>query len=169
MVTNEFISSEYTLLIIGILVLGAICANLIMYLQLRQIKRKIKNPNFGHSSKDSQKTFRTLEEKLRVLETKNRISEEKLKTLDNKTARSIRGVETVRFNPFKGNGEGGNQSFATSFIDERGNGVVISSLYSRERVSVFAKPVVEFSSEFRLSEEEKKVLERSKNKLKDNS
>ena len=79
--------------------------------------------------------------------------------------RSIQAVETIRFNPFKGTGEGGNQSFATSFISENGNGVVISSLYSRDRVSVFSKPLEKFGSTFELTEEEKEVIKNSKNNL----
>ncbi len=74
----------------------------------------------------------------------------------------INGIETVRFNPFKGDGIGGNQSFATTLIDDNGDGVIISSLYSRERVSVFAKPIKNWVCEYELSGEEKEVLEKTK-------
>ena len=79
--------------------------------------------------------------------------------------RSVQAVETIRFNPFKGTGEGGNQSFATSFVSENGDGVVISSLYSRDRVSVFSKPIVKFQSTFELTGEEKEVVTKSKKSL----
>lgn len=78
--------------------------------------------------------------------------------IEKRLKRSIQAVETIRFNPFKGSGEGGNQSFSTAFINEEGNGVVISSLYSRERVSIFSKPLKKFISEFELTGEEKEVL-----------
>ncbi len=86
--------------------------------------------------------------------------------VEKRLGRSIQAVETIRFNPFKGTGEGGNQSFATSFVSENGDGVVISSLYSRERVSVFSKPLGKFVSKFELTEEEKVVVNNSKNFLK---
>ena len=79
--------------------------------------------------------------------------------------RSIQAVETIRFNPFKGTGEGGNQSFATSFLSENGDGVVVSSLYSRDRVSVFSKPLQKFESTFELTGEEKEVIKNSKQSL----
>ena len=79
--------------------------------------------------------------------------------------RSIQAVKTIRFNPFKGTGEGGNQSFSTSFVSEDGDGVVISSLYSRDRVSVFSKPLDKFGSSFELTEEEKEVVDASKKTL----
>lgn len=86
--------------------------------------------------------------------------------VEHRLSRSIQSVETVRFNPFKGVGEGGNQSFATSFISENGDGVVVSSLYSRERVSVFSKPIKNFQSTFDLTEEELSVISTSQTNLK---
>ena len=84
--------------------------------------------------------------------------EKYLENVEARLRRNVSGVHTIRFNPFKGTGAGGNQSFATAFLDEYGNGVVISSLYSRERVSVYAKPLVKQKSEFELSSEEKEAI-----------
>jgi hypothetical protein len=86
--------------------------------------------------------------------------------VEKRLARSVQAVETIRFNPFKGTGDGGNQSFSTVFISENGDGVVVSSLYSRDRVSVFSKPLKKFGSSFGLTEEEKEAVEISKNSLK---
>jgi hypothetical protein len=88
-----------------------------------------------------------------------------LRALEMRTRRSAQAVETIRFNAFRDTGVGGNQSFATAILSENGDGVVISSLYSRERVSVFAKPIAKFASEIELSEEERKALDGAKAKL----
>lgn len=85
-----------------------------------------------------------------------------LESVEMRLKRSIQGVHTLRFNPFKGNGGGGNQSFATALLNERGDGVILSSLYSRDHVSVFSKPVKGFASEYELSEEELESLVRAK-------
>ncbi len=77
---------------------------------------------------------------------------------DTRIKKKLHGVKTLRFNPFQGTGSGGNQSFATALLDEEGDGVVISSLYSREKMSIFAKPIKGRVSEFELTEEEKEVL-----------
>ena len=53
--------------------------------------------------------------------------------------KASRGFETIRFNPFPD--QGSNQSFAVGMVNEDGDGVVFSSLYSRERMSIFAKPI----------------------------
>jgi len=85
--------------------------------------------------------------------------------VEKRVNRSIQAVETIRFNPFKGTGEGGSQSFSTSFLSEKGDGVVISSLYSRDRVSIFSKPLSKFESSFELTEEEKEVVLGAKKNL----
>ena len=80
--------------------------------------------------------------------------------VDSRLNKSIRSVEAIRFNPFLD--AGSNQSFAISFLNDEGDGVVMSSLYARDRMSIFAKPIVGGKSEFELSAEEKEVLEKSK-------
>ena len=84
-----------------------------------------------------------------------------IENIEERVRKSIKKAEVIRFNPFKGT-SGGNQSFATALLDEEGNGVIISSLYSRERVSVFAKPIQNYSSEYELSGEEKEAIKRTK-------
>lgn len=78
------------------------------------------------------------------------------RNLNARLEKSIQTVNTIRFDPY---GEaGGKQSFATAFLDEKGDGVVFSTLYSRDRTSFFAKPVFSFRSEYELSREEIKVI-----------
>lgn len=85
--------------------------------------------------------------------------------VEKRLKRSIGGVGTVRFNPFKGAGEGGNQSFASAFIDEHKDGVVLSTLRSRERVSVFAKPLKNGMAEIELTPEEREAVRLAEEKL----
>jgi len=92
--------------------------------------------------------------------------EEYLVSVEGRLQKSVQAVHTVRFNPFRAAGGGGNQSFATAFLNESGDGVVISSLYSRDNVSIFGKPVKNHASEYELSDEEKEAIKEAKNKLK---
>ncbi len=92
--------------------------------------------------------------------------EEYLLTVEKRLKKSVQSVSTVRFNPFKGTGSGSNQSFSTTFLNEERDGVIISSLYSREHISVYSKPVVKGTSEYELSDEEKESLEKAKAVLK---
>ena len=69
---------------------------------------------------------------------------------------SITKVGVVRFNPFKDTG--GDQSFAIALLDKNNNGLVISSLYSREGTRVYTKPIEKGVATYHLSEEEKQAI-----------
>lgn len=81
-----------------------------------------------------------------------------LNTIDTRVKTAARGVGTVRFDAFSGDGSGGMQSFATALVSEDGEGVVISSLHARASTRIFAKPVRAFNSEHELTEEEQKAI-----------
>ena len=95
----------------------------------------------------------------------NREIANEIDKINGKLEKSLRGVGVVRFNPFQGAGGGGNQSFAIAFLDEKHDGLIISSLYSRERFSAFAKPVKEGTSTFELTSEESQALQKAKETL----
>lgn len=97
--------------------------------------------------------------KINQLEEKEMNIDKHLIKIDERLNKSIRSVETIRFNPFID--AGSNQSFAIAFMNDEGNGVVMSSLYARDRMSIFAKPIVSGKSEFELSSEEKEVLNKA--------
>lgn len=106
-----------------------------------------------------------LKEKIEALKKFEEQAIEYFRSVEGRLKRSIQTIRTKRFNPFKGTGEGGNQSFTTAFISERGDGIVLTSMYSRDRVSVFSKPVEKFSSEFEMTNEEQDILKEAKEKL----
>jgi hypothetical protein len=89
-----------------------------------------------------------------------------MKSLDSRIKKKMTNASLVRFNPFQGEGVGGNQSFSASLADEEGNGVVITSMHTRERTNVFAKPLQNWTSSYELADEEKQALENSKLKQK---
>ncbi len=82
-----------------------------------------------------------------------------LQDTDSRVKTSIRGVELLRFNPFED--AGSNQSFAIALLNELGDGLIISSLYSRDRMSVFAKPIQGHKSTFELTQEEREVMKKA--------
>ncbi len=81
------------------------------------------------------------------------------KAIHQRVTGSMRGFAMHRFNAYEHTG--GNQSFCCAILDENGRGMLLSSLYSRERSNVFAKPVTDFICEFDLTKEEKMVLEKA--------
>ncbi len=92
--------------------------------------------------------------------------EDYLKRAEQRIHSSIRGIGMVRFNPFHGDGSGGNQSFSAAFLSERGDGIVFSALHSRAgHASVYAKPIIKGSSTFELTEEEREAIAKATESL----
>src|SRR3989338_5028787 len=123
-------------------------------------EKRLKKFFLGKKGKDLEDTILALENDISKLKSAKEKAEGEISEMNRRLRKSIRGVETVRFNPFPD--QGSNQSFAIGMLNEEGDGVVFSSLYSRERMSVFAKPIKNNQSEYELSAEEKEALNKAK-------
>ena len=122
-------------------------------------ERRLKKFFLGKKAKDLEDTISILEDNIEKLKKSKEKTEKELETINGKLRKSIRGLETIRFNPFPD--QGSNQSFAIGILNEENDGVVLSSLYSRERMSIFAKPIKNGKSDYELTEEEKEAIEKA--------
>ena len=77
------------------------------------------------SSSQNSDDIKALQEKLRV------------ETIENK--KHLQRIGFRRYNPFTDTG--GDQSFSAAFLDDNGDGIMISSLHSRENTRLYAKKV----------------------------
>jgi hypothetical protein len=123
-------------------------------------EKRLKRFFAGKKGKDLEENILVLEDNISKLKSAKEKIEKEIIEINKKLKKSIRGLETIRFNPFPD--QGSNQSFAVGMVNEDGDGVVLSSLYSRERMSIFAKPVKNGKSEYELTNEEKEVLNKAK-------
>jgi len=86
------------------------------------------------------------------LEELNRLAGE----MEERTRTSIQHIGLVRFNPFDDTGS--DQSFVIALLDDRRDGIVLSSLHGRANTRLFAKPVEGGESSHTLSEEEAQAI-----------
>lgn len=94
------------------------------------------------------------------IEKRNELISEHALSLDNRVSQSLRNAQTMRYKAFETGGS--NQSFSIALLNEKGNGVIITSLHARDRISTFAKPIEKYLSSYDLTEEEQAVIEESK-------
>ena len=80
----------------------------------------------------------------------------------NQKLKTIYKAETVRYNPYQDMGVGGNQSFSTAFINDEGNGIILTSLYARDRTRLLLKEIKRYECTQELTPEEKDVLKKFK-------
>lgn len=123
-------------------------------------EKRLKRFFLGKKAKDLEDTIIMLETEIKNLSKARESIEKELSVMNAKLKKSIRGLEVIRFNPFPD--QGSNQSFAIGMLNEENDGLVVSSLYSRDRMSVFAKPIKNGQSPYELSVEEKEALQKAK-------
>lgn len=90
-----------------------------------------------------------------LLDEVERLSEQYAQVL-RRLAGAVQHIGVVRFDAFRD--LGGLLSFAVALLDDRGNGLVFSSIYGRSESRTYAKPVVERGSSYELSPEEREAI-----------
>jgi len=147
-------------LILLVAVLVAIGVLIWLFIRLRQLERHYRALTTGT---DGGSLESVLDDHVRQV----RAATERVQDLDTMVMRVERSsrshlqrVGFLRFNPFRDTG--GDQSFALALTDEGGNGVVISSLHSREVTRVYAKPLAAWETSYQLTEEEQQVTLRAR-------
>ena len=124
------------------------------------LDHKIHRFTRGNSGASLEEVMRACVDSVGKIEKRNELISKHALTLDEKVSHSLRNAQTLRYKAFDANGS--NQSFSVALLNEKGNGVILSSLHSRDRMSTFAKPVVGYESSYELTEEELSVITEAK-------
>jgi hypothetical protein len=117
--------------------------------------------NFFKKNKKEPKNFKEMLDCFRNLEKNFEEFSQELKKIKKENTFSIQKTGIVRFNPFSG--VGSDQSFSIALLDGKNNGMVITSLYTREGNRVYGKPIKSGQSEYSLSNEEKEAINQARN------
>ena len=109
----------------------------------------VARPRFGAVRRGSEPAHTAEIPDLQVL--RSRIA-----ALESRAGRALQHVGFVRFNAFPD--VGSELSFALAVVDGRGDGFLVSSIYSREEVRTYAKAVRGFTADKEVSSEERAAL-----------
>jgi len=115
---------------------------------------------FLKKEKKEPKNLKEVLDYLKKLEENFEKASKEIENLQKEGRFSIQKVGIIRFNPFSE--VGGDQSFSLALLDADDNGVVITSLYTREENRVYGKPIKRGASEYSLSVEEKEAISKAK-------
>lgn len=69
---------------------------------------------------------------------------------------AIQNLGVVRYDAFEE--QGGRLSFSAAFVDDHGNGLVLTSINGRTEARTYAKPLIGLQSEYNLSDEEREAI-----------
>ncbi|MDH5442181.1 MAG: DUF4446 family protein [Candidatus Nomurabacteria bacterium] len=152
---DSFVVSVALFTLIGLVVILAVWVTL--------LQKKINNFMLGKDAASLEDTMQLLITEVERIHDAELSAHAHRDRMEHKLSQSIRGIGLTRFNPFTEST--GQQSFALALVNANGDGTVVSTLYARERMSVFAKPIHKFASEFELSKEEAQALSQAKQSL----
>lgn len=119
-------------------------------------ERRLKRFFLGNNAASLESTMTDLVKTVQLVCRKQEVTDKAIIEIRSLLQTSVKQVAVVRFNPF--NDAGGNQSFSMALLDRDGNGAVVSSLYSRDGVRVYGKPIIAGESKYPLSEEEAQAI-----------
>ena len=141
--------------IIFIALFALVCFSL--FFNLKQKKRLYLF--FKDSGKDVEKLLKEQIQKTQSFDQDLKQALERIYKLENISQKSFQKIGMIRFNPF--NEVGGDQSFCIALLDADNNGFVITSHFLREANRVYSKEIKNGKSNYSLSDEEKKAIEKA--------
>jgi len=150
-----------SLIVSGIVILLLAAVNAFLFKLVRKTDKEIEEVLESGKIKDFKDIFLSQKNKNDSLEKEIQEAFLKIDNLQNLCETTIRKIGIVRFNPF--NDMGGNQSFAIAMLDNKDNGFLISSLFTKEGNRVYAKTVKKGKSEHVLSNEEVEAIAKATN------
>ena len=115
---------------------------------------------FNFKKQKEPKNLKEVLKEFKVLQNNFEKLSKDFEILKKKNKLMIQKVALVRFNPFSE--VGGDQSFSLALLDQNDSGVVLTSFYTREGNRVYAKSIKEGFSQYSLSQEEIKAIEKAK-------
>ena len=133
--------------------------NILLYFQLWRIKKRLKTFFNGKKASDLEGVLFEEIKRLKKAESDIKQLTKTSKDLEKMSSQSIQKTGVVRFNPFKETG--GDQSFVIALLDPNDNGLVISSLYTRQGTRIYSKPIEKGLSKYPLSKEETEALKKA--------
>lgn len=128
--------------------------------KLKKLKLKYNKFMEGLSDRNIEELLDSCLDELKELKAKNRDIENHINYIERNVVQCVQKIGVVRFNAF--DNVGSDLSFSVAMLDSNDNGVILSSIYSRDNSTVYAKPVVGGKTKYALSAEEIQALDIAK-------
>ena len=155
---NSWATTNIAFLLIGMIVAIVLLLGILL-LQITRIdslRKAHKTLMTGMDDKNLEELLEAYLGKIKFAEGKVAELASTCKGLEQYAQKSLQNVALLRFNAFENMGS--DLSFAIALLDLNGDGVVLSSINSREEARVYAKPVIGGNSTHHLSREEVETI-----------
>lgn len=156
----ELLKSDAFLIIVLLISIISIILLIVNYVKLNRI-----NKNYSEfmkkvgNGKNIDETLKSYMEDVQKVDKLNKEILNYCENLDKTVDNCIQKIGLLRYNAFKD--VGSNLSFALAILNNKNDGVVLNGIYSRDMSNIYAKPIVNGTSEYALSDEEKEAIKKA--------
>ena len=139
-------------IIIGILLIVVLC-------KLKSLRRRIDTLTRGKDTESMEDIMLNFFERIESLQDAEKRMDQDIKTIKENLKITFQKTGLVKYDAFRE--MSGALSYSLALLDQENNGVLISSMYSREGCYTYAKDIVNGESKINLSEEEAEALKQA--------
>ena len=150
---NNLAAAVLALGLLNIILLAAIAAQAA---RVKRLSRRLERMTVGIEAESLPDMLSEVIERLHAGEHRTEMIEHSVAILQAKIPSCIQRFGMVRYDAF--DNVGGQQSFSMALLDGQNNGVVLTSVYSRMDIRVYAKSIANGTASHPLSEEEEQAL-----------
>lgn len=157
------VSTEFMTLI-AVISLAVVCAVTITLLiitlcKLKKLRRRVDTLTRGKDTESMEDIILNFFERIEDLENEEKNTKNDIKDIKNNLKVTYQKTGLVKYDAFRE--MSGALSYSLALLDKENNGVLISSMYSREGCYSYAKDIVNGESKLNLSEEEAEALKQA--------
>ncbi len=128
----------------------------LLLVRVRSLSRRLQRLTAGATGVSLERVLVDHLARVEEVDTRQRQVEQRVSALEDRIPLCVQHVGLVRYDAFED--VGGQQSFSLAMLDARQNGIILTSVYSRSDVRVYAKVVRQGQPSHPLSEEEQQAL-----------
>lgn len=128
----------------------------LLLVRVRSLNRRLQRLTAGATGVSLERVLVDHLARAEQVDTRQRQVEQRVSALEDRIPLCVQHVGLVRYDAFED--VGGQQSFSLAMLDALQNGIILTSVYSRSDVRVYAKAVRQGQPSHPLSEEEQQAL-----------
>lgn len=128
-----------------------------LFVQASSLNKRIQRLTAGATGASLERVLMDHLARVEEVDTRQRQVEQRVSALEGQIPLCVQRVGLVRYDAFED--VGGQQSFSVAMLDAQQNGVVLTGVYSRSDVRVYAKAIRQGHPSHPLSEEELKAVQ----------
>ena len=149
----------YIMIGLSAITLISIILLIVVLCKLKKLRRRVSSLTRGKDTESMEDIMLNFFERIEDLENHEKEMDIDIKNIKNTLKNTYQKAALVKYDAFRE--MSGALSYSLALLDQENNGVLISSMYSREGCYTYAKDVVNGECKINLSEEETEALKQA--------